>query len=47
MKTVKNFLDGIWEVILAIQTARAAEDLARAGRYKEAQKMYIDSRRGR
>jgi len=35
METIKKFFVSIWEGIMILQTARAAEHLARCGRYKE------------
>ena len=41
MQSIKNFFHGIWEVIVAIQTARAAEHLARCGRYQEVRELML------
>ena len=41
MQTIKNFLHGVWEVVVAIQTARAAEHLARNHRYQEVRELML------
>ena len=44
MGKIKNFLREIWEMIVIIQTARAAEHLARCGRYQEVRELVLDHR---
>lgn len=41
MDSIKNFFRGVWEVIVAIQTARAAEHLARCHRYQEVRELML------
>lgn len=41
MKSIKNCLHSVWQVIVAIQTARAAEHLARCGRYQEVRELML------
>ena len=41
MQNIKNFFHTIWDVIVTVQTARAAEHLARSGRYQEARSLYL------
>ena len=41
MQSIKLFFHGVWEVIVAIQTARAAEHLARCHRYQEARELML------
>ena len=42
MESIKNFFHTAWEVIVTIQTARAAEHLARCGRYQEVRELMLD-----
>lgn len=44
MKIIKNFLHDVWEIIVEVQTARAAEHLARCGRYTDAREIYLPNR---
>jgi hypothetical protein len=41
MESIKLFFRDVWEMIVAIQTARAAEHLARCGRYQEARELML------
>jgi hypothetical protein len=41
MGSIKNFLHSIWEGIVILQTARAAEHLARCGRYREVRELML------
>ena len=41
MHSIKNFFRGVWEVIVAIQTARAAEHLARNHSYQEVRELML------
>ena len=41
MESIKLFFRGIWEVIVTVQTARAAEHLARCGRYQEVRELML------
>ena len=41
MESIKLFFRGVWEVIVTVQTARAAEHLARSGRYKEVRELML------
>jgi len=41
MKFVKQFFVNIWEGIVILQTARAAEHLARCGRYQEVRQLML------
>jgi hypothetical protein len=37
---MKNFLNSIWSVLMSISEARYATELARNGKWKEAQLLY-------
>jgi len=41
MESIKKFLHEAWEVIVAIQTARAAEHMARCHRYQEVRSLML------
>jgi len=41
MQSIKSFFTNVWEVVVAIQTARAAEHLARSGRYQEVRELML------
>jgi hypothetical protein len=41
MKLIKQFFTGIWDGIVILQTARAAEHLARSGRYREVRELML------
>lgn len=41
MQSIKNFFHGIWQAIVIVQTARAAEHLARSGRYQEVRELML------
>lgn len=41
MQSIKSFFTNVWEVIVAVQTARAAEHLARCGRYQEVRELML------
>jgi hypothetical protein len=41
MQTIKKFFSSIWEGIVILQTARAAEHLARCGRYQEVRHLML------
>lgn len=43
MQAIKNFWRSLWEVVVEVQTARAAEHLARCGRYAEVRDIYVRS----
>lgn len=44
MQIIKNFFSSIWDGIVILQTARAAEHMARCGLYKDAREIYLPSR---
>jgi len=39
MESIKIFFRDVWEVIVTVQTARAAEHLARCHRYQEVREL--------
>jgi hypothetical protein len=41
MQIVKNFFMRAWNIIESVQTARAAEHLARCGRYQEVRELML------
>jgi hypothetical protein len=41
MESIKRFFSSIWEGIVILQTARAAEHLARCGRYREVRELML------
>ena len=41
MQFIKSFFHHVWEMIVAVQTARAAEHLARCGRYQEVRDLML------
>jgi hypothetical protein len=41
MQSIKNFFHGVWEAIVILQTARAAEHLARCHRYQEVRELML------
>lgn len=41
MESIKNFFRSIWEGIVILQTARAAEHMARCGRYQEVRQIML------
>jgi len=41
MQSIKNFFSGAWQIIVTIQTARAAEHLARCHRYQEVRELML------
>ena len=41
MESIKLFFRGVWEMIETVQTARAAEHLARCGRYQEVRELML------
>lgn len=41
MQIVKRFFNAAWEIIVEVQTSRAAEHLARTGRYAQAREIYL------
>jgi hypothetical protein len=41
MESIKRFFESIWEGIVILQTARAAEHLARCGRYQEVRQLML------
>ena len=43
METVKNFWKSMLDIIVEVQTARAAEHLARCGRYSEVRDIYFNA----
>ena len=42
MQIIKSFLSEVWDVIVTVQTARAAEHLARCGRYQEVRELMLE-----
>lgn len=41
MESIKKFFGSIWEGIVILQTARAAEHMARCGRYQEVREIML------
>ena len=41
MALIKKFLINIWDGIVILQTARAAEHMARCGRYREVREIML------
>lgn len=41
METIKQFFTTVWDGIVILQTARAAEHLARCGRYQEVRELML------
>ena len=41
MESIKLFFRDVWDVIVAVQTARAAEHLARCHRYQEVRELML------
>jgi hypothetical protein len=41
MESIKNFFRSIWEGIVILQTARAAEHLSRCSRYREVREIML------
>lgn len=41
MESIKRFFRDTWDVIVIIQTARAAEHLARCGRYRAVRELML------
>jgi hypothetical protein len=41
MELIKQFFRNVWEGIVILQTARAAEHLARCGRYQEVRQLML------
>jgi len=41
MESIKNFFHSVWEGIVILQTARAAEHMARCGRYQEVRELML------
>jgi hypothetical protein len=41
MELIKKFYLNIWEGIVILQTARAAEHMARCGRYREVREIML------
>ena len=41
MEIIKQFFVNVWEGIVILQTARAAEHLARSGRYQEVRELML------
>lgn len=41
MESIKRFLRNAWDMIVIIQTARAAEHLARCGRYRAVRELML------
>lgn len=41
MQLIKKFFVNIWEGIVILQTARAAEHMARCGRYQEVREIML------
>jgi hypothetical protein len=41
MQIIKNFFMRAWDIIESVQTARAAEHLARCGRYQEVRELML------
>ena len=41
MESIKLFFRGVWDAIVILQTARAAEHLARCGRYQEVRELML------
>jgi hypothetical protein len=41
MELIKQFFVGIWQGIVILQTARAAEHMARCGRYREVREIML------
>jgi hypothetical protein len=41
MELIKKFFRNIWEGIVILQTARAAEHMARCGRYREVREIML------
>jgi hypothetical protein len=42
MELVKQFLRNIWDGIVILQTARAAEHMARCGQYQEVRELMLN-----
>jgi hypothetical protein len=41
MNSIRNFFRSTWDIVVALQTARAAEHLARCGRYQEVRELML------
>lgn len=41
MQVIKNFFNHVWKMIVFVQTVRAAEHLARCGRYQEVRELML------
>ncbi len=41
MELIKKFVANIWDGIVILQTARAAEHMARCGRYQEVREIML------